>query len=98
MSSGVVRGYGFFMLRIQGVEVAGEFSEGGFGFARAQFAGLLEGREGVVDARYGLFVGVDVEVADCVVDELSISWFIFLFSWRWGYVQSRGPRREAFWL
>lgn len=86
------------MLRIQGVEVAGEFSEGGFGFARAQFAGLLEGREGVVDARYGLFVGVDVEVADCVVDELSISWFIFLFSWIWGYVQSRGPRREAFWL
>ena len=30
----------------------------------------MEGGEGFVDAGYGGFVGVDVEVADCVVDEL----------------------------
>jgi len=68
-----VRGYGFFMLRVQGVEVAGEFAERRFSFTGTQFARLLESREGIVDARYGLFVGMDVEVADCVVDELSIS-------------------------
>lgn len=58
------------MLRRQGIKVAGEFAQGGFGFTNAQFAGLLQGREGVVDPGYGLFVGVDVEVADGVVDEL----------------------------
>jgi hypothetical protein len=30
----------------------------------------LEGGERVIDARDGLFVGLDVEVADGVVDEL----------------------------
>lgn len=31
---------------------------------------MLEVGEGVVDACYGVLVGLDVEVADCVVDEL----------------------------
>ena len=41
-----------------------------FGFAQAQVAGLLEGGEGFIDTGDGELVGLDVEVADCVVDEL----------------------------
>ena len=37
---------------------------------KAKFARLLEGGEGFVYARDSEFVGLDVEVADCVVDEL----------------------------
>ena len=49
--------------------------ESAFGFADAQVARLVQGGEGFVDARDGRFVGVDIEVADCVVDELEgISW------------------------
>jgi hypothetical protein len=33
----------------------------------------LERRKGVIDARNSLFVGADVEVGDCVVDELRMS-------------------------
>lgn len=58
------------MLCGEGVETAGEFAEGDFGIADAEVAGLLEGGEGVVDAGDGLFVGLDVEVCDGVVDEL----------------------------
>lgn len=52
------------------MEIAGEFAEGGFGFADAQVARLLECGERVIDARDGLLVRLDVEVADGVVDEL----------------------------
>lgn len=44
-----------------------------FGFSDAQVAGLLEGGEGFVDAADGDFVGVDVEIADCMVDQLSVA-------------------------
>jgi len=43
-----------------------------FGFAQAQIAGLLQRGEGLVYARDGELVGEDVEVADCVVDELGL--------------------------
>ena len=41
-----------------------------FGFSYAELARLVQGGKGFVDACYGGFVGMDVEVADCVVDEL----------------------------
>lgn len=40
------------------------------GFFRAKLARLPEGGKGFVDARYRLLVWRDVEVLDCVVDEL----------------------------
>lgn len=43
-----------------------------FGFSYSQVACLLEGGEGFVDAADGNFVRMDVEVADCVVNQLSI--------------------------
>jgi hypothetical protein len=58
------------VLRGEGRELAGELAQGGLGLADAQVASLLEGGEGFVDARDGELVGVDVEVVDCVVDEL----------------------------
>lgn len=45
-------------------------SESALGFTDAEVARLLQGREGFVDATDGEFVGLDVEVADCVVDQL----------------------------
>jgi ABC-type amino acid transport substrate-binding protein len=44
--------------------------ERAFGFAETEVARLLEGGERFVDACDGELVGLDVEVADCVVDEL----------------------------
>lgn len=38
-----------------------------------QLAGLLERGEGLGDAADGELVGLDVEVVDCVVDELRAS-------------------------
>lgn len=43
-----------------------------FGLSDSQVACLLEGGEGFVDATDGGFVRVDVKIADCVVDQLSI--------------------------
>lgn len=40
------------------------------GFAEAQVASLLESGDGLIDAGYGQLVRENVEVADCVVDEL----------------------------
>lgn len=31
---------------------------------------MLEGRKGVVYAGYGMFVGLDVKVGNCVLDQL----------------------------
>lgn len=45
--------------------------KGAFGFSYSQVACLLEGGEGFIDAADGDFVRVDVEIADCVVDQLS---------------------------
>lgn len=64
-----------------------ELSKGRFGFAHAQVAGLLEGCEGVINARDGLFVGRDIEVANCVVDELYYQHEASLYS---EYTYSRG--------
>lgn len=44
--------------------------QGALGFAHAQVAGLLQGGEGLVDARDGVLVWLDVEVLDGVADEL----------------------------
>lgn len=68
MAHAVMRGDGLFVLGGEGGEVAGEFAEGVFGIADAEVAGLLEGGEGFVDAAQGEFIGLDVEVGDCVVD------------------------------
>lgn len=36
---------------------------------------MLKGCQGFIDSGYGEFVGVDIEVSDCVLDELTeISW------------------------
>lgn len=59
------------VLRLHGREVPGEFAQRIGGCTRPQVAGLGEGREGVVDARDGDFVGTDIEVLDRVVDELA---------------------------
>lgn len=40
------------------------------GLLKAQFARLLEGGKGFIDSCDGEFVGLDVEVANCMVDEL----------------------------
>lgn len=56
------------MLVGEGGELAGEFFEGGFGFADAEVAGLGEGGEGFGDAGDGEAVGGGVEVCDCVAD------------------------------
>jgi hypothetical protein len=63
-------GDGLVVLGSQGVQMAGELSQGGFSIAHAQIARLLQRGQGVIDAGDGLFIGVDVEVADGVVDEL----------------------------
>lgn len=44
--------------------------EGIFGFANTEVAGLLQGRKGFCNARAGLLIGLNIEVVDCVVDEL----------------------------
>jgi len=49
-----------------------EALERGFVFAELEVAGLGEGGEGVVYAGDGVFVWLDVEVADCMADELRI--------------------------
>jgi len=59
------------MLRAQGLELATKFAQRGFGLSDAQVARLLECGERVIDARDGLFIRMDIEVADSVVDELS---------------------------
>lgn len=48
----------------------GRTLEGILCLAETQLAGLLEGGEGFIDAGDGLFVWLDVEVVDCVRDEL----------------------------
>jgi hypothetical protein len=53
--------------------MAREFAHGSLGLADTEIARLLEGGERVIDACYGLFIGVDVEVANRVVDELRLS-------------------------
>jgi ABC-type amino acid transport substrate-binding protein len=68
--------------------------QGIFGFAQAQVAGLLQSREGLVYARDGELVGEDVEVADCVVDELGIVNCVAKLWWEMR-IPSLDPRREA---
>lgn len=58
------------VLGLHGGELPRELAEGGFGIFDAEVAGLIESGEGFVDAGDGVFVGADVEVLDCVVDEL----------------------------
>lgn len=58
------------MLCGQGVQITSKFAQCRFGISNAQFAGLLERGKRVIDARHGLFIWVDVEIADCVVDQL----------------------------
>lgn len=58
------------MLSGQGVEIATEFAQCCFGVADAQLTRLLERGERVINARDGLFIGVDVEVTNSMVDEL----------------------------
>ena len=58
--------------------MAGEFAQRGFSVTHAQLARLLEGCEGVIDAGDGLFIGVDVEVPDRVVNELEASIYILV--------------------
>lgn len=65
-----VRGRELGVLRGERVELAGELLEAGFYLAHAEVARLLERGEGFADARDGELVGLDVEVVDCVVDEL----------------------------
>ena len=72
MLARVVGRHGLLVLRQAGVEVTGEFAQSRLSLAHAQVARLLQGGEGVIDAGDGLFVGVDVEVSDGVVDELEI--------------------------
>lgn len=75
-------------------------SEGIFGLADAELAGLLEGRDGLADARNGSLVGIDVEAADRLVDELrreTLSVVAFRLLQRLGDSPSRGPLREACW-
>lgn len=59
------------MLGTQGVQLATEFAQRGLCLSDAQVARLLERGERVIDARDGLFIRVDVEVSNGVVDELS---------------------------
>ena len=47
---------------------AGELAQRGFCLPQAEGAGLLQGRERLLDAGYGGLVRCDVEVADRVVD------------------------------
>lgn len=58
------------MLRVDGVELAGELLERRVGVADVQLAGLLQRGERFADAADGELVGLDVEVVDGVVDEL----------------------------
>lgn len=58
------------MLGLQGVQIAGEFAQRCFGVANAQVARLLQGGERIIDARDGLFIRLDIEIANGVVDEL----------------------------
>jgi hypothetical protein len=60
------------VLRGEGGLLAGEAAEGVLGVAQAQVAGLVEGREGLGDARDGGLVGGYVEVGYCVPDELGL--------------------------
>jgi hypothetical protein len=60
------------VLRGEGGLLTGEAAEGVLGVAQAQVAGLVEGREGLGDARDGGFVGGYVEVGYCVPDELGL--------------------------
>lgn len=55
-------GCDFGVLAGEGGLVAGQAAEGGFGFAQAEFAGLVEGRQGFGDAGDGYFVRGYVEV------------------------------------
>lgn len=52
---------------------ARELFEGGFGVAQPEVSGLAQGADGFGDAREGVLVRVDVEVANGVVDELRVS-------------------------
>lgn len=70
MVRGAVLGGQLGMLGLHGGELSRELAEGGFGIFDAEVAGLVEGGEGFVDAGDGVFVGADIEVFDCVVDEL----------------------------
>lgn len=58
------------MLGVQGVELATKFAQRGLGLSNAQVARLLKCSERVIDARDGLFIRVDVEVTNRVMDEL----------------------------
>jgi hypothetical protein len=77
------------VLRLQGAQLPRELLEGRVGLLPLEVARLLEGREGVVYAGYCDLVWADVEVLDCVVDELG--WGVVLLAvprgwgWHWSY-------------
>lgn len=71
MARGVVSAHGVIVLRAERVKRAREFAEVCLGLADAEVAGLLEGGKGVVYAGDGEFVGLDVEVCNCVLDKLA---------------------------
>lgn len=74
MRVAAVLGDELLVLSVHGAQLAREAAEGIFGVFDAQVARLLEGGDGFVYAGYGDFVGLDVEVVDCVVDELERRW------------------------
>jgi len=59
------------VLRVQRVECARQLFERGLGVEEAEVTRFLEGRKRLGDACYGIFIRCDVEVRDCVADELS---------------------------
>jgi hypothetical protein len=67
---GGVRGDQLGVLRLEGAQLPGEFFQGLVGLLALEVAGLLEGGEGVVYAGYRYLVWADVEILDCVVNEL----------------------------
>ena len=85
------------MLGVYGVELATEFAQRGLGLSDAQVARLLERGERVIDARDGLFIRVDIEVSNGVVDELSELLVEFIISESNEHVQCRDPRRATWW-
>ena len=70
MCSTVVCNDRLFVLRLESVKLASEFPQRGFGIAKAEGAGLFKGVEGRRDARERRFVWCDVEVCDCMRNEL----------------------------
>ena len=70
LRTAVVRNDCLFVLRLESVELASEFAERCFGVTDAKRAGFFERAQGRGNTGKGSFVGCDVEVRDCMCDEL----------------------------